>query len=116
MLRFLADENFNNHILRGLLRRNANLDIARVQDVGLGGADDPEVLAWAAEHGRVLVTHDAATVPLFAGQRVEQRRPMPGVVIAPRHVPVAQAIDDMLLLAECSRDGEWEGKTLFLPL
>ncbi|WP_179071155.1 hypothetical protein [Nostoc sp. C057] len=28
MLRFLADENFNNQIIRGVLRRNSNVDIA----------------------------------------------------------------------------------------
>ena len=35
MLRFAADENFNGDIVRGLLRRNPNVDIVRVQDVGL---------------------------------------------------------------------------------
>ncbi|MEI6443356.1 MAG: hypothetical protein WCO29_09595 [Nostocales cyanobacterium ELA583] len=33
----LADENFDNTIVRGLLRRNPNIDIVRVQDVGLLG-------------------------------------------------------------------------------
>ncbi|MGD0899991.1 MAG: DUF5615 family PIN-like protein [Thermoguttaceae bacterium] len=115
MLRFIADENFNNHILRGLLRRNAQLDIVRVQDLGPGGAEDAAILAWAAEHGRVLLTHDAATVPGVAGQRVEEGRPMPGVVVAPRRVPIGQAIDAILLLAECSHEDEWEGMTVFLP-
>jgi hypothetical protein len=36
MLRFAADENFNNHIVRGLLRRNPDLDIVRVQDLSPG--------------------------------------------------------------------------------
>jgi len=44
MLRFLADENFNNAILRGLLRRNPALEIRRVQDTVMSGADDPSVL------------------------------------------------------------------------
>src|SRR4051794_27811607 len=39
-LRWLADENFNNDILRALFRRNHVLDIVRVQDVGLSGVDD----------------------------------------------------------------------------
>jgi hypothetical protein len=116
MLRFIADENFNNHILRGLLRRNANVDVLRVQDLGLRGAEDAEILAWAAEHGRLLLTHDAATVPAIADRRVADGRPMPGVVVAPRRLPIGQAIDAILLLAECSREGEWEGRTLFLPL
>lgn len=41
MLRFAADENFNADIVRGLRRRLPELDIVRVQDVGLSGADDP---------------------------------------------------------------------------
>ena len=35
MLRLATDEDFNNRILRGLLRRKPNLDIVRVQDAGL---------------------------------------------------------------------------------
>jgi hypothetical protein len=41
MLRLAADENFNNNIVRGLLRRLPHLDIVRVQDTGVSGADDP---------------------------------------------------------------------------
>ena len=55
MLLLVADENFNNDILRGLLCRNSSLDIVRIQDVGLVGAPDPEVLEWAAQEERVLL-------------------------------------------------------------
>ena len=41
MLRFAADENFNNDIVRGLLRRQPKLDIVCIQAIGLSGADDP---------------------------------------------------------------------------
>ena len=51
MLRFLADENFNNQIVRGVLHRNSDVDIVRVQDVGLAEADDATVLEWAAQNG-----------------------------------------------------------------
>ena len=57
MARFLADENFNNQIVRGVLRQSPNIDIVRVQDVDLSGADDPAVLAWAAQEGRIVLTH-----------------------------------------------------------
>jgi predicted nuclease of predicted toxin-antitoxin system len=57
MLKFALDENFNGDIVRGLRRRRPGLDLARVQDVGLTGADDPTVLGWAAAEGRVLFTH-----------------------------------------------------------
>ena len=48
MLMLAADENFNNNIVRGLFRRNPQLDIVRIQDVGLSGADDLTILEWAA--------------------------------------------------------------------
>jgi Domain of unknown function (DUF5615) len=51
MLKLLADENFDNTILRGLLRRQPDIDIIRVQDTELYGANDPTVLAWAAKIG-----------------------------------------------------------------
>jgi hypothetical protein len=37
MVALAADENFNNDILRGLLRRKPDLDMVRVQDAGLPG-------------------------------------------------------------------------------
>jgi predicted nuclease of predicted toxin-antitoxin system len=41
---------------------NHHLDVGRVQDVGLSGADDATVLAWAASEGRLVVTHDGTTL------------------------------------------------------
>ena len=39
-LRFLADEDFDNDIVRGCLRRSPDFDIVRVQDVELSGKHD----------------------------------------------------------------------------
>lgn len=116
MLLLLADENFNNNIIRGILRQNPELDIVRVQDVGLSGADDPTVLKWAAQESRVLLTHDVSTVTLYAYDRVCFGMPMPGVFEVSRKVPIRSAIDDIVLLAECSNEGEWEGQVRYLPL
>ena len=66
MIRLAADENFNNNIVRGLLRRNPEIDIVRAQDTGLGGADDPVILEWAAQNNRVLLTHDVKTITGYA--------------------------------------------------
>ena len=66
MLRRLADENFNGDIVRALLLRQPGLDIVRVQDVGLAGVSDPEILNWAAANERIVLTHDRATLPDYA--------------------------------------------------
>lgn len=70
MLRLLADENLHSGIIRGLLRRDPTVDIVRVQDVGLSGADDPDLLDWAARERRVLVTHDVNTITRYWYHRV----------------------------------------------
>lgn len=109
MLLLVADENFNNDIVRALLRRKPNLDVVRIQDVGLSGADDPAVLEWAARENRVLLTHDVTTITKFAYERVEAGKRVPGVIEVSRSVPLGAAIDDILLLAKISNDREWEG-------
>ena len=116
MLSFAADENFNIHIVNGVLRRLPTADILRVQDAYLEGADDPAVLEWAASEGRVLLTHDVNTLTAFAYERIERNLPMPGVFEVSLKVPISAAIEDILLLAECSLEGEWEGQVNYLPL
>jgi hypothetical protein len=116
VIRLLADENFNNNIVRGVRLRDPYIDVVRVQDVGLSGADDPSVLAWAAEQGRVLLTHDVATITTFAYERIRAGKPMPGVFEVARTVALRSAIDDILLLADCSVDGEWEGAGQIPPI
>lgn len=115
MLPLAADENFNNDIVRGVRRRAPGVDIVRVQDAGLSAAD-PSVLEWAAQCGRVLLTHDVTTMTRYAYDRVREGRPMPGVFEVARQVPIAAAIEEIILLAECSLTGEWEGQVRYLPL
>ena len=116
MLLLAADENFNGNIVRGLLQRQPALDIVRLQDVELSGADDPRVLEWTAQEGRVLLTHDVSTMTRYAYERVQEGQPMPGVFEVSRDLPIGRAIEEILLLAECSLEGEWEGQAQYLPL
>ena len=116
MLRLATDEDFNNRILRGLLRRRTDLDIVRVQDAGLTGRGDAEVLEWAAREGRVLFTHDVTTMKRYVDERAAAGLPMPGVFVVIQQLPISQTIEDILLLADYSLEGEWEGQINFLPL
>jgi hypothetical protein len=116
MLRLAADENFNNDVVRGLIRRKPEVDLVRVQDAGLSGSDDPEVLGWAAQQGRVLLTHDVSTMTRYAYDRVKAAQAMPGIFEVNRRQPIGEVIDELLLLVECSLEGEWEGQVRYLPL
>lgn len=111
---FLADEDFDNDVLRGLLRR-AELDIIRAQDVGLSGLPDGDVLDCAARNGRVLLTHDIRTLVPLAYARVAEGRPMPGVFAVRQRAPIGAVIEDILLFAQCGLDGEYEGRVIRIP-
>src|SRR5256885_11264939 len=101
MLRLAADETLNNDILRGLRRMVPEVDVVRVQNVGLAGADDARVPDWAASTGRILVTHDVATMTSFAYERVARGQPMPGIFEIPASMSTRQAIEDRRLIVEC---------------
>lgn len=111
---FLTDENIKHGILHGLLRRHPNIDIVRVQDVGLRTADDATILAWAADHSRVLLTHDAKTIAVPAYERVRNGERMPGVVVVNDALPIGAAIRGIVLLLERMPDPEWEGLVHYL--
>jgi hypothetical protein len=116
MIALAFDENFNNDVIRGLLRRNPGLNLIRVQDAGLRTLDDEAVLAWSAQENRVMISHDVSTMTAFAYARVAAGQNMPGLFEVPRSVSIAVAIEDLRLIAECSLPGEWEGQVRYLPL
>jgi hypothetical protein len=116
MLRLLADEDFDNDILRGVLRRVPTLDVVRVQDLGLKQSADSIVLEHAARERRVVLTHDVNTMVAAGYARVTAGLPFPGLFAVPQTLAVAQAIDDIVLLAECSSEDEWAGQVRYLPL
>ena len=116
MPKLLADENFKRQICTGLRRRVPSVHLVTVQEVGLGSAADPDVLEWAAQQNRVLLTHDARTVPTFAYERLREGRPLPGAVVVPVHLAIGQAIEDLILILEATEEDELTGRVVRLPL
>lgn len=99
-----------------MLRRKPEIDIARVQDVGLRTMNDAAILAWAAHEHRILLTHDAATLASFAYARVDKNLPMPGVIEVRRSYAIGEAIDDMLLVMEVAIESDLSNVVLYIPL
>lgn len=115
-MKLISDEDFNNRIVRGLLRRFPALDLVRVQEVGLVGKHDTEILGWAAHENRLVLTHDFATMLDFAYSRVADGSQMQGVIAVPQDLPIGEAIEEISTLIECSLENEWENQVVFVPL
>lgn len=114
-VRFLADENLDQTIVAGLVRREPEIDFALPQMSIPEGMEDPEVLALAASMGRVLVTHDAKTMPRHFAHFLIHSECL-GVILVPKSMAIAQAIEELLLIWQLSEPGEWRNILRRLPL
>ena len=116
MVRVLTDNDFNGKIVRGLLRRRPSFDLVRVQDEGLADAADPDLLEWAAQNDRIILTHDRNTIVGFAYDRVAAGKPMPGVLIVDGAAPLGAIIEDLILIDDITPHSEWANRVEYLPL
>lgn len=114
-LRFAADENFNLRIVTAIRRQIPGLDVTRVGEVGLLGAEDPAVLEWAAAEGRVLLTHDVQTMPAFAYRRLDDGRGFPGILAIQQRAAIGPVVADLELIALTVEPEEIANQVWFLP-
>jgi predicted nuclease of predicted toxin-antitoxin system len=114
-VRFQADADLDGRILRGLRRAAPEIDIRSAIDAGLAGLADPEVLQIAADSGRVLVSQDRRTMPAHFA-RYKASASSPGVVLLREAIPVARAIDELVLIWTASEAEEWINRLVWIPL
>src|SRR5271168_2893520 len=98
MLRFLTDEDLDGRLTSGLRLRVPGLDLVRAQDDGLMQTPDPDILAWAAVEGRIVLTHDRNTMTGFASTRVNAGQAMPGLFVVDQQTPLARSLNDLDVL------------------
>lgn len=116
MLRVLTDQSFNGRVLRGLRRRVASLDVVRAFDAGLASVDDPDVLEWASNEERIVVSHDVNSMTAFAYDRVRRGLVMPGVFIVPTSMAIGQAIDELEFAVESFSEADCRDQVIYFPL
>jgi len=116
MIRLLTDENVDDNILRGLIRRLPQLDVVSVKQAGLAGKPDMFLLRWAAKENRSILSHDKKTMTKYANQLLAQCEPMAGVIFVPDQLAIGRAINDLEIVLECYSESEIRNNVLHLPL
>ena len=114
-VRFQADADFNQNIVRAVRRRDPAIDFQTAHDARLHGVDDETVLARAAEEGRLVVSHDYRTMPRHFAIFVTTRTSA-GVLLVSQAIPLGDVIADLLLIWEASEAEEWINRFDTLPL
>jgi hypothetical protein len=115
MVRFQADADLNQIIVAALVRKNPLVDFRAASVASLNGLSDAQVLEFAAAEGRVLVTHDAKTMPGHFAEFVQSRESR-GVIVVPQHLPVSMVVDELLLIAAATSPEDWTNRICYLPL
>jgi hypothetical protein len=115
-VRFLADADLNKTIVNGVLRREPSVDFLTAHAAGLRNMTDPTVLALAAEQQRVLVSHDAGTMPAHFREFRNAGKHSAGVFLVPQRLDAGTAIEELLLIWLASEASEWENRLEWLPL
>ena len=116
MLRLLIDQDLDHDILRGLVRRIPQFDAVTAFEIGLSHATDPQLLTWAAQADRIIVTHDRTTMPKHAADIIGAGKNIAGLFVVPRRMPLHQVLEDLELLVTCSENDEWVNAIRYLPL
>lgn len=120
-LAFLLDENLRGPLWSAILRHNATsphrLDAVRVGDVDgppLGIADD-ELLKWAETAGRILVTLDEKTLPVFLANHLSLERSSPGIFTLRPAMNLPQIVEFLVFAASVSDAYEWANRITYVP-
>ena len=114
--RFLADADLHADAVTGALRREPAIDFQSASEVLVEGMQDPEVLAVAAQQQRILVSHDVSTMPGHFQRFLATSGESPGVFLIPQSLPIAVAIDEIVLIWVASEASEWRNRIVWLPL
>lgn len=114
---FQFDEDIHRPIVLRLRRADSGIKAFTAREAGLLHAPDERVLELAAEHRRIVVSHDVRTLIATANARIASGLEMWGLILVPQARRSDKAvIDDLVLIAHDFEAEEWLGKIVFLPL
>jgi len=116
-VRYQADADLDRRIVRATRRREPAIDFQLASEAqsgrGLQGLSDEQVLALAAQEGRILVTHDYRTMPSHFARFIATTA-SPGVIILPQKMPLSVAAEWMVTIWAASEAEEWVNQIIAL--
>jgi hypothetical protein len=114
-IRFLADEDLRYDIVRGVLRKEPTISFPTIPEAGLAGAQDPEVLKFAARQNQIVVSHDKRTMPGHFAAFLGQGRDHPGLLLAPKNKAIGEVIETLIIIWADSDPDQWRNGIHYLP-
>ena len=95
MIRFLADEDFDGHVISGVRRRYPEVQIQTIQELGMSGTPDPDILEWATQRDLVVLSRDRNSMTAFAEDRIRRMLPFSGLLLVHNRMSRGTIIDQI---------------------
>jgi len=114
-IRFLADADLNQAIVKGVRGREPALDLMSAAEAHLEGLSDLEVIVFAASQGRILISHDTSTMPVHFAGYLRTGGGSPGVLLVRQRASYGQVIEAILTIWSASNAAEWVDQIYYLP-
>jgi predicted nuclease of predicted toxin-antitoxin system len=115
-IRYIADEDLRNQIVQAVRRLEPAIDFTTVQEMGMSGFSDAELLAFANHHQIIIVSHDVNTLKGLAERRVKAGQGIAGVFLVLQRMPTRQVADSLMLIWSASTVDEWRDQIIYLPI
>lgn len=112
---FLADEDLRREIVLAVRRLEPAVEIVTVQEVGLSGATDADVLNFANGNEWIVVSHDVNTMRAEANRRVAAGSGIAGLFLTAQSNATRAVADCLVLVWSASEGAEWRDRVEFIP-
>jgi Domain of unknown function (DUF5615) len=80
------------------------------------GTLDPEILCWCEDHNFILVTNNCTSMPVHLADHTAQNQHIPGILILNPNLSIGENLEELLLIADASLEGEFQDRIDYLPL
>jgi hypothetical protein len=115
-LRILADEDLRGAIVRAIRRLEPSIELTTINEEGIAGTQDPQVLEYCWQNRWLLLSHDVNTMKALAKERVLQQKGLHGLFLIPQDRPIREVAESVVLLWSASEFEEWSDQVVYLPL
>lgn len=113
--RFLADEDLRFEIVLAVRRLEPAIDFPTVTELGRASSTDEQVLEFAREEGRIVVSHDVNTLRGLADERIADGRGVSGVLLTAQRNPTREVAETIHAIWGASEADEWVDRVVFIP-
>jgi hypothetical protein len=120
-LAYVLDEHLRGPLWRAIQRYNARND-GGINAVRVGDPEgpalasgDPEILLWAEQVGRILITLDERTMSGHLAQHLQDGHHSPGIFMVRPASHIPDVVEFLALAAAASGPQEWSDRIAYVP-